>query len=63
MRGGVGEPKSQRQRYQLKKQSEELLKKKGHKQKVNKLLEKATRKQKVDTNIYNKGEEIDLIII
>ena len=59
MRGGVGGLKGWRQKYQLKEQSEELLKEKGHKQRADKLLKKATRKQKVDTNIYNRGKEID----
>ena len=62
MRGGAGEPKGRRQRYQLKEQSEESPKERGHKRKADELLEKATRKQKVDTNICNGGEEIDLIV-
>ena len=41
MRGGAGEPKGQKQKYQLKKQFKESLKEKGHKRKANKLLKKA----------------------
>ena len=63
MRGGAGGLKGRRQRYQLKEQSEESPKERGHKRKADELLEKATRKQKVDTNICNRGEEIDLIVM